>query len=312
MRRGRAGQALVEVALITPTLMALVGGAGQVGAVAYGNVTVDTAAREGARVATDYPNRALDFVKTLGASTYTCGQTPSDSSTETSVCDAVRSASGLLPASQMAISLAANHAVSRLPADVVRVGNPCPGAAPASGIVGNLPAGSVATMSSPSAASSGMVTSDSAGNYSICLAIPSSSTLTTTITATTVNAAGCTYHTSISVTVSTTKTVTPTPANMTLPSSGTCPGTPTPTPVATPGPTPTAWALGPVPTPAPSLPCSTVVPDTSYVAVTVSYRVPIFVPFVNRILADTPSASVRTVSATEVMQIEPCTITQGG
>jgi TadE-like protein len=309
-RRARgAGQALVEMSLIAPALVILLGGAGQIGAIAYGGVTVGTAAREGARIAAEYPNRSLDFVSSLGTTVYTCGQNPADSETEGSVCDAVRSASGLISGSSLTIVITANHTVSRLPTDIVQAGNACPGGATASGTVSNLPSGTVAILASPSKSTSGTVASDSTGAYSICLSTPSSSQQTT-ITATAVDASGCTYNSSITVTVGHDKSVTPTPANIALPASGSCP-----TPAATPTPaaaTPAASTQGPVPTPATTPSCSTVVSDSSYVSIAVSYGVPIFAPFVNRLLADTPTGSVRTVTATETMQIEPCGITQGG
>ncbi|HVS40683.1 MAG TPA: TadE family protein [Candidatus Dormibacteraeota bacterium] len=312
MRRRRArgaGQALVEMSLIAPALVILLGGAGQIGAIAYGGVTVGTAAREGARIAAEYPNRSLDFVSSLGRTVYTCGQNPADSETEGSVCDAVRSASGLISGSSLTIVITANHTVSRLPTDIVQAGNACPGGATASGTVSNLPSGTVAILASPSKSTSGTVASDSTGAYSICLSTPSSSQQTT-ITATAVDASGCTYNSSVTVTVGHDKSVTPTPANIALPTSGSCP-----TPAATPTPaaaTPAASTQGPVPTPATTPSCSTVVSDSSYVSIAVSYGVPIFAPFVNRLLADTPTGSVRTVTATETMQIEPCGITQGG
>lgn len=297
------------MSLIAPALVILLGGAAQVGAVAYGGVTVGTAAREGARVAVEYPNRSLDFVSSLGTTSYTCGQSPSDSSTETSVCDAVRSASGLISGAALTIVVTANHTVSWLPTDIVEAGNACPGGATASGTVSNLPSGTVAILASPSKSTSGTVTSDSTGAYSICLSAPSS-TQQTTITASAVDASGCTYNSSITVTVGHNKTVTPTPANITLPTSGSCP-TAAPTPAASTA-TPAPSTPGAVPAPPTAPSCSTVVSDSSYVSIAVSYRVPIFAPFVNRILADTPSGSVRTVTATETLQVEPCDITQGG
>ena len=69
-----------------------------------------------------------------------------------------------------------------------------------------------------------------------------------------------------------------------------------------------------MPTAEPSAPprpsCTTSsVPDGSYVSVTVSYRVPVFVPFTGRILADT-GQSYRTVTSSLTMRLEPCSITQ--
>jgi hypothetical protein len=45
------------------------------------------------------------------------------------------------------------------------------------------------------------------------------------------------------------------------------------------------------------------------VSVTVSYQVPVFVPFLNLVLSD-PGKGYRTVSATETMRIDPCGIGQ--
>jgi hypothetical protein len=54
-----------------------------------------------------------------------------------------------------------------------------------------------------------------------------------------------------------------------------------------------------------------VVSDTSYVLVTVTYHVPIFVPFVNRFFEDSPGSGSRTVTSSQRIQLEPCAITQG-
>jgi hypothetical protein len=173
-------------------------------------------------------------------------------------------------------------------------------------------------MSSPSKATSGTVLSDSAGNYSICLSAPNSSqgNQNSTITATAVDSKGCTYNTSLAVVLTTSKTVTPSPGDMTLPDTGVCPS-PQPSPTATPSPTPTpspgpAWQTGPVPTPPPTPACSTSVSDTSYVQITVSYTAPVFVPIIGKYFESPQGSGGRAVSATQRMQVEPCTITQGG
>lgn len=59
--------------------------------------------------------------------------------------------------------------------------------------------------------------------------------------------------------------------------------------------------------------CSTnsaAVPD-GYVTVTVSDDVPIFIPFLNNMLANTSGGSARTIATTVTMRVEPCTMTQG-
>jgi hypothetical protein len=322
-RRRSLGQSLVEMSLIAPALVGLAAGCGQVGVIAYGAASVETSARAAARVAAEYPNRSLDFVATLGTTTYTCGQSPSDTQTENSVCSAARDSAGLLSGSALSITITSTSTISRAtpPDDVVRLGNTCPGGALETGTVSSLPSGTVATISSPSKASVGTVLSDSSGGYSICLSAPSNSQgdQASSITATAVDALGCTYNTSVGVTVTTAKTVTPSPADMSLPTTGVCPtaqATPTPTPTATPSPTPTptaiAWQGGGLPTPAPSATCSTAVADTGYVQVTVSYSAPVFVPIVGKYFESPQGSGTRVVQATQRMQVEPCAVTQGG
>lgn len=50
------------------------------------------------------------------------------------------------------------------------------------------------------------------------------------------------------------------------------------------------------------------VPD-GYVTVQVSDDVPIFVPFLNNLLANSPGATVRTIATTVTMRVEPCSMT---
>ena len=60
LQRSR-GQSLMELALVAPILLALLGGTGQVGLIYYDQVTLDTAVREGARVAADNPSNTGKF-----------------------------------------------------------------------------------------------------------------------------------------------------------------------------------------------------------------------------------------------------------
>lgn len=53
--RRPAGQALVELAIAAPVVLSLLAGSAQVGVIAYVQVSLDTAVREGARVAADNP-----------------------------------------------------------------------------------------------------------------------------------------------------------------------------------------------------------------------------------------------------------------
>lgn len=310
-RLGLCGQSMVEMCLIAPAVVTLAAGGGQVGIIAYGAASVESAARAAARVGAEYPNKSLDFKPTLTVTTYTCGQSPTDTRTEQSVCAAARNAAGLLSGSALTITITYAASISAVPQDVYRAVNSCPGGALETGTVNNLPANTVASISSPAQASASTVLTDSSGNFSICLSAPNASqgNQTTSLNANAVNASGCTFTTSTTVTVATDKTVSPSPVSLTLPATGTCP-TPGATPTAS-G-TPAPWTPGAVPTPPPAATCSTSIPDTAYVQVSVSYNAPVFVPFVGKYLESSAGSGSRTVTATQRMQVEPCNMTQGG
>jgi Flp pilus assembly protein TadG len=90
----RRGQAVTELALVAPLLALLLVGGAQVGAIVYAQVTIDTAAREGARVGSEQPNNSGAYSGGQPAATpVACSttQTPSNP-----VCQAVWNASGLL------------------------------------------------------------------------------------------------------------------------------------------------------------------------------------------------------------------------
>lgn len=56
MRKSRRhGQSLAEMAMLLPVFIVLIGGAGQVGVIMFGNIAADTAARDAARYAAQYP-----------------------------------------------------------------------------------------------------------------------------------------------------------------------------------------------------------------------------------------------------------------
>lgn len=294
-RRGRRGQSLVELALVTPFLLVLLGGGAQLGTIAYGMISVDSAAREGARAATENPHTALD---SLSTSPYTC--TSNDGNP---VCVAVRNASGLLSSTGLTITITAPATLSLLPTDVHPVASPC-GSSEAilSGTVSNLPTGAGgATVQGSAGGSRSAVSTGSNGAYTLCLT-PGSQVVTANALG-----SGCDYGDSarLSVVAGTTTT-----QNFVLPT--TCP-VPVAVATATPAPTPTAGATPfPAATPVPgaSCPSETRVTDQQYVTVTVSYPVPIFVPLLG-FLGDASNSRQHTTRASVTMEIEPCTLTQG-
>lgn len=70
------GQALVELALMCPLLLGLLAGSAQVGVIYYDQLSLDTAVREGARVAVDHPGSLSIFSggspKSSPSNTHTC------------------------------------------------------------------------------------------------------------------------------------------------------------------------------------------------------------------------------------------------
>ena len=290
------GVALVETAIVLPVLLLLLGGAGQIGAITYGNVTVDTAAREAARVGSENPHTALDV---LPSSPYTC------TSTDTyAVCQAARQASGALDPSSLIITITAPDTVSLVPDDVMRVAS-CPTSlATVTGVVSNIPTGaSGAVVMGSNGGSSAQVSTDTSGNYTLCL--PGGGQV---LTATATGSNGCTYGTSTRVSLTAGASTT---ASFSLPTTCT-----TPTPLPSSDATPNADATpAPNGTPVPGESCTYlgVNTDVYYVSVSVAYKVPIFVPFLAKFLANSPSgsSSYRQVTATVTMRIEPCTMTQG-
>jgi Flp pilus assembly protein TadG len=295
-RRWGRGQALVELAISAPFLLILLGGSAQLGTIAYGAVTVDTAAREGARVATENPHTSLDA---LSSSPYTC--TANDANP---ICVAVRNASGMLDSSKFTITITSPAQVSRVPDDVVRVSvQSCSTSqATVTGTVSNLPSGATgATVQGSAGGSQSVVSTGTNGAYTLCLN-PGSQVVTANS-----SIGGCDYGDSARLSVAAGVTYT---QNFTLPSS--CPTPPplstaTPAPIATPGPTPFPTAT---PVPGASCPSETRVTDSEYVTVTVSYPVPVFVPGAG-FLGDPGNSSRRTDTASVTMEIEPCTLTQG-
>ena len=57
--------------------------------------------------------------------------------------------------------------------------------------------------------------------------------------------------------------------------------------------------------------CSSGSVGDGYITVTVSDNVPIFIPILNNILANSPGAAQRTITSTVTTRVEPCTITNG-
>ena len=315
-RRHSLGQAMTELALAAPFLVVLLVGSAQVGSLAYGNITVDTAAREGGRVAAEKPVNATSFTFPIAGSGGTSSQVfhcnPTDEANF--AVEAVCTNAGLLDNSLLTITITRNVDTTSLrPLDNIRLAdasNPCRGTdASVSGTVSNIPNGQTVTVqgSAGGTVSSQTVTQASPG-YSLCLTYGSQNVTASVGT-------GCGgYSASVALTLQKSQVVT---QNLEL-TANYCPPTPTPTAAPTPTPTPTS-----TPTPAPATPTPTPAPgpgsfacsyppnnlNTAYIQIDVTYPVRIFVPFVDRIFSSAPG--IRTVTSSVTVRIDPCSITQG-
>lgn len=321
------GQALVEMALVAPILVVLLLAGAQVGEIAYGEVSVDTAAREGARAGALAPNSALS---SAGSTWYSGGNTSHRCTTAdftagltgNPICIAVLNTRGLLASSAFTTNPCSDASqacvtITVIGANGLRSENVGPPVAHLDSstcnnsqavIAGTVSGGPSASPATISASTGETQPSDSTGAFSICVkANGSTSTQTLTAQVGTVSCGG--YSGSLGpFAVSHGGAYT---ENITVSAEPACP-TPTPGPTATPTPTPTPTpTAGPTPSaaPGPSVTCATqTVPDSDYLQVTVAYPIPVFVPIVGSIFQTQPG--LRQVTATVTYAIEPCTLTQ--
>jgi len=299
---------MVEMALAMPFVFILLVGATQVGTIAYGMVSTDTAAREAGRIGQQTPHDSLDPVAAAGGQ-YTCAS-PTDSNP---ICIAAYSSAGLLDKTKMTVTikLRGSSLLSQLyrpPTDVIQVGSnpnsPCNGSqAKVTGTVGGLPSGQTAQVSSTTGGSSVTATD---GTYTLCASASSSGTTGTLSANLLYN--GCTYSAAIS-NVTLVKNTQYSGENLTLGQS--CPTTTTTTSTGTTtGTSTTSTSTVTVTTTTVSaFTCSQTVTYPAFFTVTIRYPVNIFVPFVGQLFADNGSGSVRTVSATVTEEIAPCGVT---
>jgi Flp pilus assembly protein TadG len=258
-RRRRGGQSLVEMALVAPILVVMLVGAAQVGSLAFGLVSIDSATREGARAGALSPTGALTtYVAGVAQTWYVAGTTTTHQCTTSDftrpttnpptsgnpVCLAVLDSGGTLSqnlftsnpcgsASQACVTIAVIQPVGlrsmEVGPPVVRLyGSSCNGAnATVTGVVSGMPSGSIATVT----ASTGETQpTDTSGNFSICIRA-NASTTTQTLTAQ-VGAVSCGGYSGSTGQFNVVSGGTYTEP-ITVTAEGTCP-TPPPTPTPTP------------------------------------------------------------------------------
>jgi len=207
-RRARPlGQAMVEMALVAPILVLLLLGGSQVGQIAYSAVSIDTAAREGARAGVAAPNASLgwDSSGAPGVS-HQCAPADFAQGTGNPICLAVLNGAGLLNQSAfttnpctsgqacVTIQVVAPGSLSKLvdpPTDArlaaAHTSPPAAGSSPCnngkyatiSGTVSGIPSGMTASLTDSSGDSQTGIT----GSYTLC-ATASNSATSQTLTAT--------------------------------------------------------------------------------------------------------------------------------
>ena len=118
-RRRSRGQALAEIALAGPLLLVLLVGSAQVGVIAYGNVTMDTAAREGARIASEAPVNATNFsaASSVNGNSATFNGCSSAATSSNYAVQAVCRNVGILDTSKVSVTITKNIDVTAYGAD---------------------------------------------------------------------------------------------------------------------------------------------------------------------------------------------------
>lgn len=330
----RLGQALVETAIAAPFLVMLLLGGAQVGSVSYDQVSLDTAAREGARAGaaapgpavTSYPSGTVWYP---GQSTYSCQSGDFTSSASVNpICAGVYTSAGLLDKTKFT-SGAATVTIKVVPpagspGGLARAtGSPSARVAATQSCNPGKYAELTGNVTFPSGQTQGLIT-DTAGDslpidtssspYIFCVTTNSKGTLQT-VTAVSPPTANCggytwsvnlpvaypgqifTYDISFSAEPSCPTSTNTTTSTTTSSSSST-------TSTATSSSSSSSTTLTITSNPA----CTTtLVPDQYYFTVSVTYPAPIFVPFINQLFQTSPG--VRTVTSTVTYPIEPCTMT---
>jgi hypothetical protein len=314
VRSGR-GQALLEVAIASPLLIVLLAGGAQFGSVAFGQITVDTAAREGARTAIANPSSSLGgfFNKAAGPTTMTC---QGASSYPNAICQAVLDSPGnygLLgfDPTKFVITVTANQPAigpwSRLPGDDIVLASACGGTTVKGSVRmpdGVTPAVNASMSGSGSGVTGTSVNTDNAGKYTLCLTVPSTENVTISAV---LAVGGCPETAQVIQSLPPAGTVSG--VDLTL---GSCSTSTTTTTTSTSTSTTTVTVTSSSVSATPYT-CTQAQSDLdgTYVSVRVTYPMPIFVPFVGQLFADSGNAGTRTVSSTVTMRVEPCTATLG-
>jgi len=198
------GQSLVELALVAPILVVMLLGAAQVGSIAFGLVSIDTAAREGARAGALAPNGSLvDYATnttwyTSSTTTHQCDTADfgAPNVAGNPICEAVLNSSGTLSqslftvnpcgsAQRACVTISVKSAADLLgtqvgPQTAHLDAASCLGSnATVTGTVSGMPSGQTATVTATTGETQ---PTDTNGSFSICV-LANSLTTSQTLTA---------------------------------------------------------------------------------------------------------------------------------
>lgn len=350
MRRLRPrtlGQALVETALVAPFLVMLLLGGAQVGSIAYDQVSLDTAAREGARAGAASPTGAV-FSTALNARWYSAGNPATYTYTckaadfpVNPVCVGVVNSAGFLTqnlftsnpcgAQQGCVTItvvppSSLQAQRRGPPALRLVSAPetAPEAASGksctpgnqmevdgtvSGIPSGQPAGALVDTKNSAGAPNNLTSSTP--TYSWCVNA-SKTASNDTITAQ-IGPVGCGGYTG-SVTVSVTAGGSPATGDITVSAEPACTTSTTSTTTTSSSTTTSSTTTSTTTSSALTGPATGCVDhpvdDSYYFTVSVTYPAPVFIPFINNIFQT--SSGVRMITASVTFPVDPCTMTDFG
>lgn len=302
--------------------MLLLGGA-QVGSIAYDQVSLDTAAREGARAGAASPNTAVtSYVSNSfwypGASTYPCQNADF---TSNPICAGVMNSAGLLDSSKFTSGAAtvtisvvpptglASHR-SRPSTRLVAAKSCDPGKyATVSGTV-SFPSGQTVASLTDTAGDAATI-DNSSSTYIFCVLTNSKGTLqtVTAVSPPNTNCGGYTWSVNLPIAYPGQQFT----ENITFSAELSCTTAATSTTTTT-GTTSTSSSTSSATSSTTSLSISsaatcdaTQVSDTYYFTVIVTYPAPVFVPFINQLFQTTQGS--RTIISSVTYPINPCTMT---
>lgn len=327
-RRRLRGQALVEMAITAPILVMLLLGGAQVGEIAYEQVSVDTAAREGASAGAAHPNGSLlSWYDPNGPAvqTHPCTNADYNATPPNSICGAVLDSSGFLDPNvfkngqgTVTITVEPESSLSSYVATAPSfrlVGTNCSSSqALVTGTVNfGQASGTTQPLQDTNTKGAGPRVSSSSPTYTWCVEAGYGTDIITAQVGSQNCGPGVYSGATSSFAVQAGANTTapeitlqavpcPTPAPTPTP-------TPTPIPTPTPAPTPTPTPA-PTPAPTPGPVCNAnIAPSTDYIKVTVTYPVPVFVPFINALFQTSAGTPTRTLTSTVTYAIYPPCLT---